>query len=119
MPNANTSRVTSPPGSMAVTAGDQAVDQSSVSSAKPVDSVSPNDRAASNMNPLFSLFRGSGQDRYQANRSQLDSTVNNRIPANSIQGTVTDPNLQAANAGAQPTLCRLHGGSNRQARVLE
>lgn len=101
MPNANTSRVTSPPGSMAVTAGDQAVDQSSVSSAKAADSVSPNDRAASNMNPLFSLFRGSGQDRYQANRSQLDSTVNNRIPANSVQGTVTDPNLQAANAGAQ------------------
>ena len=101
MPNANTSRVTSPPGSMAVAAGDQAVDQSSVSSAKPIDSVSPNDRAASNLSPLFSLFRGAGQDRYQANRSQLGSTVNNGIPANNVQGTANDPSLQAANAGAQ------------------
>lgn len=101
MPNANTSRVSSPPRSMAVTVGDQAVDQPSVLSTNAADSVSPNDRAASNMNPLFSLFRGAGQDRYQANRSQFGSTVNNGIPANSVQGTVTDPSLQAANAGAQ------------------
>ena len=53
------------------------------------------------MNPLFSLFRGAGQDRYQANRSQLGSTVNNGIPANNVQGTANDPSLQAANAGAQ------------------